>query len=122
MKQKPNILFFFADDQRFDTIQALGCSEISTPNLDRLTKRGISFTQAHIAGGTVSAVCMPSRAMLHSGRGLFHLQGCGEQIMRCWAKPCTGPVMKLSAPVNGITATLHLTVPFRTAGIFISEA
>lgn len=78
--QKPNILFFFTDDQRFDTIHALGNQEIRTPNLDRLVSEGVSFTHAHIPCGTSAAVCMPSRAMLHSGRTLFHLEGAGQRI------------------------------------------
>ncbi|SHH57431.1 sulfatase-like hydrolase/transferase [Clostridium grantii] len=77
---KPNILFFFTDDQRFDTIAALGNKEIITPNIDRLVENGVSFTHAHIPCGTSGAVCMPSRAMLHSGRTLFHLQNEGQEI------------------------------------------
>ena len=78
--QRPNIVFFFTDDQRFDTIHALGNAAIQTPNLDRLVRSGVTFTRAHIPCGTSPAVCMPSRAMLHSGRSLFHLQGAGETI------------------------------------------
>lgn len=77
---RPNVLFFFADDQRFDTIRALGNPEVSTPTIDTLVRRGVAFTHAHIPGGTVPAVCMPSRAMLHSGRSLFHLSGAGQTI------------------------------------------
>ncbi len=77
---KPNVLFFFADDQRFDTICALGNDQIITPNLDALAARGTVFTRAHIPGGTCGAVCMPSRAMLHSGRTLFHIEDMGQQI------------------------------------------
>ena len=77
---KPNIVILFTDDQRFDTINSLGNSEIHTPNLDKLVKRGTTFTNAHIPGGTCGAVCMPSRAMLHTGRTLFHLQGEGQEI------------------------------------------
>ncbi len=78
--KKPNILFFFTDDQRFDTIRALGNDEIITPNIDRLVRKGTGFTHAHIPCGTVGAVCMPSRAMLHTGRTLFHIDGAGEKI------------------------------------------
>lgn len=77
---KPNILFLFADDMRYDTIGALGNPEIKTPHLDELVSRGTSFINAHIPGGTVAAVCMPSRAMLNTGRNLFHLQDAGECI------------------------------------------
>jgi len=80
MAKKPNVVFFFTDDQRFDTIRALGNEEIVTPTMDGLVQRGTAFTHAHIAGGTSPAVCMPSRAMLHSGRTLFHIQAAGQQI------------------------------------------
>ncbi len=78
--KKPNILFLFADDQRFDTINAVNNPEIITPNLDKLVARGTTFTHAHIPCGTSGAVCMPSRAMLMTGRTLFHLQGEGQEI------------------------------------------
>ncbi len=68
---RPNIVFLLADDQRFDTIHALGNREIHTPNLDRLVRRGTSFTRAAIMGGGQGAICMPSRAMLMTGRTLF---------------------------------------------------
>lgn len=80
MPNKPNILLLITDDQRFDTIHALGNGEIHTPNLDRLVANGTAFTHAHIPGGTSAAVCMPSRAMLHSGRTLFHIDKEGQQI------------------------------------------
>jgi arylsulfatase A-like enzyme len=77
---KPNIVFFFTDDQRFNTIHALGNDAIQTPNIDKLVARGTAFTHAHIPCGTSGAVCMPSRAMLHTGRTLFHLEREGQQI------------------------------------------
>ena len=80
MKKKPNVLFIITDDQRFVTIHALGNSEIITPNLDNLASRGTSFVRAHIAGGTCGAVCMPSRAMVLSGRNPFHLEELGGNI------------------------------------------
>jgi arylsulfatase A-like enzyme len=78
--EKPNIVLLFTDDQRFDTINALGNPDIVTPNLDKLVSRGTTFTHAHIMGGTCGAVCMPSRAMLHSGRSLFRLENSGRNI------------------------------------------
>ncbi|MFO7957259.1 MAG: sulfatase-like hydrolase/transferase [Candidatus Brocadiia bacterium] len=77
---KPNVLFLFTDDQRFDTVGALGNDTVRTPHMDDLVQRGTAFTRAHIPGGTRGAVCMPSRAMLHTGRTLFHLSGSGETI------------------------------------------
>ncbi len=77
---RPNVLFFFTDDQRYDTIAALGNPHIHTPNMDRLVARGTAFTHAFIPCGTSAAVCMPSRAMLNTGRTLFHITGAGESI------------------------------------------
>ncbi len=78
--KKPNVLILFTDDQRFDTIGALGNAEIITPNMDTLVNEGTAFTHAHIPGGTIGAVCMPSRAMLNTGRTLFQLQGQGQAV------------------------------------------
>ncbi len=69
--KRPNVLFLFTDDQRFDAIRALGNEEIHTPNMDRLVESGVSFTRAGIMGSTSPAVCLPSRAMLMSGRTLY---------------------------------------------------
>lgn len=58
MNNKPNVLFLLADDERFDTIHALGNDEIKTPNLDRLGRgRHRVYPRAH-SGGTSGAVCM----------------------------------------------------------------
>ena len=80
---KPNVLFLLTDDQRYGTIHALGNPEIQTPNIDKLVHDGTSFLNAHIPGGTVSAVCMPSRAMIKSGKTLFHLECDGQNIPEC---------------------------------------
>lgn len=70
---RPNIVVLFTDDQRFDTIAALGHPDVQTPNIDRLVRGGTAFTQASIMGGMVSAVCAPSRGMLLTGQSLFHV-------------------------------------------------
>jgi len=69
---RPNVLFILSDDQRFDTIHALGNSEIQTPNLDKLVERGFVFKNAYCQGGMVAAICSPSRSMLMTGLSIFH--------------------------------------------------
>jgi arylsulfatase A-like enzyme len=69
--ERPNILFLFADDQRADTIAAWGNRHIQTPNLDGLVKRGYSFRNNYCFGSNSGAVCVPSRAMLMTGRRWF---------------------------------------------------
>ncbi|NCU26348.1 hypothetical protein EOM86_06465 [Candidatus Nomurabacteria bacterium] len=54
---KPNILLLFCDQFRWDCISALGNSELITPNLDRLSREGTSFTRAY----SPSPVCVPAR-------------------------------------------------------------
>ena len=65
---RPNILFLFADDQRPDTIGAWGNERIDTPNLDRLADEGFSFRRNYVFGSNSGAVCVPSRAMVLTGR------------------------------------------------------
>ncbi len=77
--ERPNILILFADDQRADTIAALGNPHIKTPNLDRLVRRGLAFDRAYMQGGFHGATCMPSRAMLLSGQCLFRVD---EKLLR----------------------------------------
>lgn len=69
--QRPNILFLFADDQCFETIRALGHTDIDTPHLDALVRRGTTFTHAYNMGSWTSAVCVASRTMLVTGRSLW---------------------------------------------------
>jgi arylsulfatase A-like enzyme len=69
--ERPNILFIFTDDQAFDTIAAAGAADLSTPSLDRLTRRGTTFTRAYNMGSWTPAVCVASRTMLISGRSLW---------------------------------------------------
>jgi arylsulfatase A-like enzyme len=76
---RPNVVFLFADDQRADTIAALGNKVIKTPHLDQLVARGVSFDRAYMQGGMHGATCVPSRAMLLSGRNLFHID---EKLMK----------------------------------------
>ena len=45
-KQKPNVLFLFTDDQRADTIHALGNPLIKPPHLDQLVQSGFGFNNA----------------------------------------------------------------------------
>ena len=63
----PNVIFLLSDDQRPDTIAALGNPVIQTPHLDRLVREGSTFTQATCA----NPLCVPSRAELLSGQTGF---------------------------------------------------
>ncbi len=71
--RRPNVVLIVSDDQRWDTIRALGNPQIHTPTFDRLVERGFHFTNAYCMGSMVPAVCLPSRTMLITGRSLWRI-------------------------------------------------
>ena len=75
-----NILIIYSDDHSYHALGAAGNKEISTPNLDKLVKSGLMFTQAHVMGGHQGAICIPSRVMLLTGRYVNRLPGDGNII------------------------------------------
>ena len=80
-KQKsPNVLVIYTDDHRYTGVHALGGEAVRTPNLDKLAYDGIAFTNAFLMGAYTGATCIPSRAMLHTGRNLYELNGIGRAI------------------------------------------
>jgi arylsulfatase A-like enzyme len=71
--KRPNILLIVSDDQRWDTVSALGNPEIKTPNIDALVKRGFVFRNTYCMGSMIPAVCAPSRTMLITGQSLWKI-------------------------------------------------
>lgn len=61
--QRPNIIMIITDQQRYDTIAALGFPFVETPNLDRLVREGVSFDNCFITAPS----CAPARASLFTG-------------------------------------------------------
>jgi arylsulfatase len=64
---RPNVLFIMTDQQRADTIAALGNPYIYTPNYDRLVARGASFRNCY----STCPVCVPARYTVRTGREPF---------------------------------------------------
>lgn len=60
----PNIIFLMTDDQRWDNMGCYGKPEFYTPNINKLSKEGITFDNAYYA----VAICMPSRVTMMTGR------------------------------------------------------
>ena len=60
---RPNILWYCTDQQRFDTIGALGNPYVRTPQIDALVEQGAAFTHAYCQ----SPICTPSRASFMTG-------------------------------------------------------
>jgi len=68
---RPNIVFIMTDQQRADTIAALGYEHMHTPHMDSLVDEGVSFTRAFCPAAT----CVPSRAAVFTGI-YAHNTGC----------------------------------------------
>lgn len=61
---RPNVIVILTDDQGYADVGFNGCKDIPTPNIDRIAKNGVVFSQAYVS----YAVCAPSRAGLITGR------------------------------------------------------
>lgn len=67
-KSKPNIIYILADDLGYGDLSSYGQEKFTTPNIDKLAKEGMLFTQ-HYSG---SSVCAPSRTSLMTGLNTGH--------------------------------------------------
>ena len=99
---RPNILFMIADDHRRDAIGAMGDPTVQTPTMDALAEDGTVFNNAYIMGGMSGAVCVPSRACVHTGVNIF-----GTSMTR---EPGTGGLGTLRPELATLAGT------FRDAG------
>ncbi len=61
---QPNIIYIYADDMGYGELGCYGQQKINTPNLDRMAKEGIRFTDHY----TSTPVCAPARCMLMTGK------------------------------------------------------
>ena len=63
-QKKPNVIFIFSDDQRFNSLSMTGDPIAETPNIDQLAKEGVFFNNAYIT----SPICGPSRANIFTAQ------------------------------------------------------
>ena len=107
--RQPNVLFVMTDQQRFDTIAALGNRHIHTPNLDRLVRRGVSFTNAY----STCPVCVPARYTIRTG--------CEPPATRIFSNRISGPAPGQADTIEGrcgpYLATVMRQLGYRTFGI-----
>lgn len=68
--RRPNILFIMSDDHAYQAISAYQNHLITTPNIDRIAKEGIKFTNACVT----NSICAPSRATILTGKHT-HING-----------------------------------------------
>ena len=111
----PNVLFLFTDDQNAELVGALGNPHILTPHTDRLVREGTAFTNAYIMGASSPGVCLPSRAMLLTGRTLWNIENQGIWGYEISAKNKTLPEVFRDAEYN--TFVVGKNDPGRTGHI-----
>lgn len=68
--KRPNIVFIMSDDHAYQAISAYDTSLIETPNIDRIAKMGMLFTNASVT----NSICAPSRAVILTGKH-SHING-----------------------------------------------
>ncbi len=106
---KPNILLLYADDLGFGDVSCYGATRIATPNIDRLAREGLRFTDAHCASST----CTPSRYAMLTGeyawrkRGTGVLPGDAPLIIES-GRTTIASVLKGAGYTTGIVGKWHL--------------
>lgn len=71
-KDKPNILFIFADDLSYNATGSTSGGEVMTPHLDSLRDQGCFFSHVYNPGSWTPAVCQASRTMLNTGLSVWN--------------------------------------------------
>ncbi len=85
---KPNIVYIVADDLGWKDVGFNGCTDIKTPNLDKLAETGVKFSHFY-----AQSMCTPTRAALMTGRYPFRY---GLQTI-----VIPGPAITAWPPTNG---------------------
>lgn len=108
----PNIVYILADDIGYGDLSSYGAKKVQTPNIDRIGREGIRFTDAH----SPAAVCTPTRYSLMTGEYAWRSKRGGEGILSGVAPLCidlaknkTLPQMlKQAGYTTGISGKWHL--------------
>lgn len=98
--RQPNIIFILADDLGYGDLGCYGQKQIQTPNIDKLAKEGMRFTQCY-AGSTV---CAPSRCCLMTGMHTGHARIRGNANVPLKPEDVTiAEVLKQAGYVTGLS-------------------
>jgi len=107
--QRPNIVFIYADDLGYGDTGCYGAKAVKTPNVDRLARQGVRFTNAY----STSSTCTPSRYSLITGSYAFRKKGTnilpGDAALIVPQDRATLPtVLKRAGYATGIVGKWHL--------------
>lgn len=73
-RDRPNILFAFADNFSWEHLKPYGCNVIDTPAFDRIAREGVLFNHAHCGAPS----CAPSRASILTGQDIWRIEEGGN--------------------------------------------
>ncbi|QDU70618.1 sulfatase family protein [Mucisphaera calidilacus] len=102
--QRPNILLLMTDQQRHDTVAALGNNTIKTPSLDRLCAEGTAFTRAY----SPTPVCVAARCALMTGKPA-HETGCYDNTDQPQDVPSFAEVLADAGYQTHAVGKMHFT-------------
>jgi choline-sulfatase len=107
--KRPNIVFFFADDQRFDTLSCAGHPIVRTPAIDGLAKEGVRFRNAFVT----TPVCWVSRAVVLTGQSVrSHVQRNSVPIVKPEALSTLYPLeLRKAGYRTGFFGKWHVRAP-----------
>lgn len=115
-KDKPNVIFIYADDIGYGDISCYGYSSVKTPNVDKLASEGLRFTNAHCAASTST----PSRYAMLTGEYAWRRPGTGiaagdAAIIIKPERYTLAKMMKQSGYITGVVGKWHLGLGAETS-------
>lgn len=108
-QDRPNIILIYADDLGYGDVSAYGATRLKTPNIDRIAREGLRFTDAHSAAAT----CTPSRYALLTGEYAWRRPGTGilpgdAGLVIDTDRPTLASIFKGAGYSTGVVGKWHL--------------
>src|SRR3954469_19106188 len=106
---RPNIVFILSDDVGYGDVGCYGAQHVKTPNIDRLAREGLRFTDAH----ATASVCTPTRYAFLTGKYAWRQPGTGiaagnATLLIAEGTPTVASVLKNAGYNTALVGKWHL--------------